>query len=284
MVFVAGPVSVSVPATSANLGPGFDCLGLALDLRDTLTAEVYDGPLEITVAGEGAGEVPLDSGHLVVRAMSAAFEVLGEEPPGLRLTCINRIPHARGLGSSSAAIVAGIVLARALLEEGADRLDDGAALDLANRLEGHPDNVAPALLGGFTVATQDAGHVAVARLDVDRRIGAVLFVPPDPVETAVARGLLPEVVRHARRGGELRPDGPAGGRDGGRARPADGRDRRPAAPGVPTPGDAGDARAGRVAAGRPDRCRGLRGRADRAGAGAGGGRRGDRPSYAARAG
>jgi homoserine kinase len=197
MVFVAGPVSVSVPATSANLGPGFDCLGLALDLRDTLTAEVYDGPLEITVAGEGAGDVPLDSGHLVVRAMSAAFEVLGEEPPGLRLTCINRIPHARGLGSSSAAIVAGIVLARALLEEGADRLDEGAALDLANRLEGHPDNVAPALLGGFTVATQDAGHVAVARLDVDHRIGAVLFVPPGPVETAVARGLLPEVVRHA---------------------------------------------------------------------------------------
>ena len=185
-----------VPATSANLGPGFDCLGLALDLRDTLTAEVYDGPLAITVAGEGACEVPLDSGHLVVRAMSEVFEVLGEEPPGLRLTCANRIPHARGLGSSSAAIVAGIVLARALFEEGADRLDDGAALDLANRLEGHPDNVAPALLGGFTVATQEAGHVAVARLDVDRRIGAVLFVPPDPVETAVARGLLPEVVRH----------------------------------------------------------------------------------------
>jgi len=128
--------------------------------------------------------------------MSEVFEVLGEEPPGLRLTCANRIPHARGLGSSSAAIVAGIVLARALFEEGADRLDDGAALDLANRLEGHPDNVAPALLGGFTVATQEAGHVAVARLDVDRRIGAVLFVPPDPVETAVARGLLPEVVRH----------------------------------------------------------------------------------------
>ena len=111
MVFVAGPVSVSVPATSANLGPGFDCLGLALDLRDTLTAEVYDGPLSVTVAGEGAGEVPRDSGHLVVRAMSAAFELLGEEPPGLRLTCVNRIPHARGLGSSSAAIVAGIVLA-----------------------------------------------------------------------------------------------------------------------------------------------------------------------------
>ncbi len=197
MVFVAGPVTVSVPATSANLGPGFDSLGLALDLRDTLTAEAYDGPLVVTVEGEGAGEVPLDSRHLVHQAMSAAFELLGDAPPGLRLRCVNKIPHARGLGSSSAAIVAGVVLARALLEGGADRLDDGEALDLANRLEGHPDNVAPALLGGFTVATQDAGHVAVARLDVDPSIGAVAFVPPEPVHTAVSRGLLPEVVRHA---------------------------------------------------------------------------------------
>ncbi len=197
MVFVAGPVTVSVPATSANLGPGFDCLGLALDLRDTLTAEVHDGPLVITVEGESAAQVPRDARHLVHRAMAAAFEVLGVQPPGLRLRCVNRIPHARGLGSSSAAIVAGVVLARALLEGGADHLDDGAALDLANRLEGHPDNVAPALLGGFTVATQDAGHVAVARLDLDPGIGVVAFVPPDPVSTAVARGLLPEVVRHA---------------------------------------------------------------------------------------
>ena len=197
MVFVVGPVSVSVPATSANLGPGYDCLGLALDLRDTLTAEVYDGPLVITVDGEAADEVPLDPSHLVHRAMASAFELLGDEPPGLRLHCVNRIPHARGLGSSSAAVVGGIVLARALIEAGADRLDDGAALDLANRMEGHPDNVAPALLGGFTVATQDAGHVAVARLDVDPGIAAVAFVPREPVHTSVARELLPQVVRHA---------------------------------------------------------------------------------------
>jgi homoserine kinase len=195
--WVDGPVTVTVPATSANLGPGFDSLGLALDLRDTLTAEVYDGPLVITLEGEGAGEVPHTHEHLVHRAMAAAFEALGVAGSGLRLHCCNAIPHARGLGSSSAAIVGGIVLARALVDGGTDLLDDAATLDLANRLEGHPDNVAPALYGGFTVAAQDAGRVHVARLDVDPGIGAVVFVPPEGVRTAVARGLLPAAVPHA---------------------------------------------------------------------------------------
>jgi len=192
----AGRVTVTVPATSANLGPGFDSLGLALDLRDTITAEVYDGPLAIVVEGEGADVVPLDADHLVHRSMSAAFEVLGVATPGIRLHCLNVIPHARGLGSSSAAIVGGVVLARALVADGESLLDDAVVLDLANRLEGHPDNVAPALLGGFTVAAQEDGHVHVARLDVAQGIGAVAFVPPDGVETTVARGLLPASVPH----------------------------------------------------------------------------------------
>ncbi|MEP6817834.1 MAG: homoserine kinase [Marmoricola sp.] len=195
--WVEGPVTVTVPATSANLGPGFDSFGLALDLRDTLTAEVYDGPLAISVVGQGAGEVPLTADHLVHRSMVTAFAVLGVASPGIRLRCRNVIPHARGLGSSSAAIVGGIVLARALLGDGADRLDDAAALDLANSLEGHPDNVVPALLGGFTVAAQENGHVHVARLGVDAGIGAVAFVPPVGVETAFARSLLPDTVSHA---------------------------------------------------------------------------------------
>jgi homoserine kinase len=195
--WVGDPVTVTVPATSANLGPGFDSLGLALDLRDTLVAEVYDGPLVVTVEGEGVGEVPLTDYHLVHRSMAAAFEALGVTAPGIRLHCRNVIPHARGLGSSSAAIVGGIVLVRALVADGANLLDDSAALDLANRLEGHPDNVAAALLGGFTVAAQDEGRVHVARLDVDRSIGAVAFVPPDRLETTIARGLLPVTVPHA---------------------------------------------------------------------------------------
>lgn len=197
VTFATGPVRASVPATSANLGPGFDCLGLALDLRDELVAEVTDGGLVVEVDGEGADGVPRDGSHLVVRSMRAAFAAMGAEPAGLRLACTNAIPHARGLGSSSAAIVAGLVLARGLVAGGRLLLDDDAVLRLAVRIEGHPDNVAPALLGGFVISGQDdAGPYAVPSA-VDPRIGAVVFVPPEPVSTELARGLLPAQVPHA---------------------------------------------------------------------------------------
>lgn len=198
MTFVDGPVGVTVPATSANLGPGFDTLGLALDLRDHLEAEVIDSGLVVEVSGYGDGEVPLDERHLVVRAMRATFDRLGQEPPGLRLSCTNVIPHARGLGSSSAAIVGGVWLARELLAGGHLLLDDAALLDIAARLEGHPDNVAPALLGGFVIAGQDpdASFFAVPG-SVDPRVSAVVFVPSEPVSTEAARGLLPADVPHA---------------------------------------------------------------------------------------
>jgi len=125
--FVDGPVTVEVPATSANLGPGFDCLGLALELVDTLVGEVTPGGLEIEVEGEGSDEIDCDETHLVVRSMRAAFAALGEEPAGLHLRCTNRIPHSRGLGSSSAAIVGGIVLARALVERAGILVKDASA-------------------------------------------------------------------------------------------------------------------------------------------------------------
>ena len=196
MAFVTGPVTVEVPATSANLGPGYDCLGLALELSDTLVGEVLADGLEVTVEGEGA-DVVRDESHLVVRAMRAAFELMGEQPPGLRLGCANRIPHSRGMGSSSAAIVGGIVLARALVADGAAMLDDKAALLLANRLEGHPDNVAPALLGGFVICGQAGEVVWAQNVPVDPSISAVVLVPPYGVRTDLARGLLPETVPHA---------------------------------------------------------------------------------------
>ena len=196
MPFVTGPVTVQVPATSANLGPGFDSLGLALALHDTLTGEVLATGLEVVVSGAGADEVPRDESHLVVRAMRAAFAALGEQPPGLRLTCENVIPHARGLGSSSAAIVGGIVLARALVADGAGRLDDDAAFRLAAEIEGHPDNVAPALYGGFTISGRDDTGFYSVGSPVAAGIRTVVFVPPTGVETKVARGLLPETVSH----------------------------------------------------------------------------------------
>lgn len=195
--FVDGPVRVTVPATSANLGPGFDSLGLALSLRDELEAEVLPQGLVVEVEGSGAEGVPRDESHLVVRSMRAAFALMGEQPPGLRLSCRNRIPHARGLGSSSAAIVAGVVLARALVAGGQLLASDDALFELAADLEGHPDNVAPAFYGGFVISGREDERWYAVRAGVDPRIAAVVFVPPTGVETTVARGLLPDVVPHA---------------------------------------------------------------------------------------
>ena len=195
MTFVDGPVRVRVPATSANLGPGFDALGLALALHDELEAAVTDADLTIEVDGEGTTDVPRDEAHLVVRAMRTGFAALGVHPPGLALRCANRIPHGRGLGSSAAAIVGGLLLARGLVAGGRDALPDAALLDLANGIEGHPDNVAPCLLGGLTIAWVGAGARAVRR-DVDPGVVPVALIPPFSASTEVARGLLPEAVPH----------------------------------------------------------------------------------------
>lgn len=199
--FVSGPVRVRVPATSANLGPGFDALGLALALHDEVTAQVTKSGYRVEVTGEGADELPRDESHLVVRAMLATFDLLGGRPSGLAVRCVNRIPQARGLGSSSAAIVAGVLLARALVEEGSQRLDDAGALRLAADLEGHPDNVAPCLLGGFTIAWTEqldpAGRAARAVvLAPAETVRPTVFVPRQRGLTAEARAALPARVPH----------------------------------------------------------------------------------------
>ena len=194
--FLRGPATVTVPATSANLGPGFDALGLALDVRDTVVAEVTEAGLDVGIDGAGA-DLPRDETHLVVRAMRAAFDALGGQPPGLRLRCTNSIPHGRGLGSSAAAIVGGICLARALAPDGGALLPDEAALDLATRLEGHPDNVAAALLGGLTVAWTDASGARAVRLECAPAVRPVLLVAPFASPTVQARALLPAQVTHA---------------------------------------------------------------------------------------
>lgn len=194
--WVSGPVAVEVPATSANLGPGYDCLGLALALRDRLTAEIAD-ELSVSVEGEGAAEVPRDDSHLVVRALHRGLDFLGAGRPGVRVHCENRIPHSRGLGSSSAAIVGGLALARALVVGGSDLLDDDALFDLANRIEGHPDNVAPATYGGFVVCGQADGEAWAVPAPVHPSVRALVFVPAEGVRTEVARGLIPATVPHA---------------------------------------------------------------------------------------
>lgn len=200
-----------MPATSANLGPGFDALGLALALEDEVTAEVVESGIRVDVTGEGAGEVPAGADHLVVKTMLRTFDALdAPRPPGLALTCVNRIPHARGLGSSSAAIVAGILLARALVARAlvarapvappgpaAAGLDDAAALRLAAEIEGHPDNVAPCLLGGFTIAWTDAGGARAVRLEPAAAVHPVVLIPSVRGLTAHARAALPAAVPHA---------------------------------------------------------------------------------------
>jgi homoserine kinase len=193
--FVPDAVRVRVPATSANLGPGFDALGLALRLHDEVSARITAGGLEIDVHGEGGELVARDESHLVVRAMRRTFAVLGAAPAGLALECHNRIPHSRGLGSSAAAIVAGVLLARGLVSDGPARLPDGEVLGLATELEGHPDNVAACLFGGLTIAWL-SGSARAVRRDVDPAIVPVALVPPFTASTELARGLLPADVPH----------------------------------------------------------------------------------------
>jgi homoserine kinase len=194
-------VTVRVPATSANLGPGFDCLGLALDLRDEVVVTAGDPDegdrVEVEVHGEGSGAVPTDASHLVVRAVHAALDALGEARPPLTLACTNRIPHGRGLGSSAAAVVAGLLAGRALVPGGADRMDDDALLSLASAMEGHPDNAAACLLGGLTLAWADVDGVHAVRLEPRPQLRATVLVPPVALSTETARGLLPGQVPHA---------------------------------------------------------------------------------------
>ncbi|MET2012166.1 homoserine kinase [Microbacterium chocolatum] len=184
-------VLVRVPATSANLGPGFDTLGLALSIYDELDVTALpEGELEIDVEGEGMGDVPRDASHLVVRAIAYAYEAVGRRMPGLRLRARNVIPHGRGLGSSGAAVVSGLLAAKGLLR-GDVEIGDETLLRLATELEGHPDNVAPGLFGGLTIAWVDETGPQHKKLIVHRGVSPLVFVPDFTMSTSVARSLQP---------------------------------------------------------------------------------------------
>ncbi|HEY0258215.1 MAG TPA: homoserine kinase [Lacisediminihabitans sp.] len=189
-------VTVRVPATTANLGPGFDTLGLALSLYDELVVSVRQEPgASVEVIGVGAGEVPTDETNLVVTAIAHTFAVYSQPLPGLDLVAHNNIPHGRGLGSSGAAIVSGIMAAKGLLDGIVD-IDSGALLALATAMEGHPDNVAPALFGGLTIAwTTDAGPQH-KKLIVHRGVSPLVAVPESTMSTKLARSLRPASVPH----------------------------------------------------------------------------------------
>ena len=200
--FKAQPMQVQVPATSANLGPGFDCLGLALTMFDRYIAQVQDEPgVDVDVTGEGADDVARNDKNLVIKAMYKGFEFLGGKPRGIALRQLNVIPHGRGLGSSASAIVGGLSLARALVLGGNERMSDEAMLVLANEMEGHPDNGAAAIYGGANIAWQDMQRGATVaqsvHIEVDARIGALAFIPATSVATSKARKMLPESITHS---------------------------------------------------------------------------------------
>lgn len=194
--FKANPIQVQVPASSANLGPGFDSCGLALAMYDRYVAQVLDDAgLDIDVTGEGADEVPRTEKNLLVKAMYKGFDYLGGKPKGVAIRALNVVPHGRGLGSSASAIIGGLVLARALVLTGNEKMSDEALLSIASEMEGHPDNVAAALFGGATIAwNSDPKHAHAIQLPVDPRIQAMAFIPPSALATSKARKMLPEAI------------------------------------------------------------------------------------------
>ena len=189
-------VTVRVPATSANLGPGYDSLGLALSLHDTLTVETLEsGELEFELSGEGADTLPRDASHLVARALTEALHLLGYRHEGLRITADNVNPHGRGLGSSAAAVVAAATAANALVPAASQRGKDWI-LQFTSKMEGHPDNVAPAIFGGLALSWQDSDQYSSTCATVDPAIIPVVAVPDFELSTEAARALLPASVGH----------------------------------------------------------------------------------------
>jgi homoserine kinase len=188
-------ISVSVPATSANLGPGYDAFGLALEIRDFVTASFTDdNKVSVEIVGQGAGKLPIDETHLIAKTIIDACKAFGTQVTGLHVECKNAIPQGRGLGSSAAAIVAGLVLASELTYA---RASEDELLQMANAIEGHPDNVAACLLGALTIAWLDSDNKANSvSMNVHEDISPVLGIPQTELDTHKARGLIPETVPH----------------------------------------------------------------------------------------
>jgi homoserine kinase len=188
-------VSVRVPATSANLGPGFDALGVALALHNEVTiAESDSHTLVVSIEGEGSSRLDTGGANVVARGARMAFEVAGRPFRGAVIHCVNRIPLSRGLGSSAAAWVGGLAAANALL---GDPIDRQGLVALAARAEGHPDNVAAAVLGGLTVSCADGSAVAAVSLPVPPGLRFVVLVPELESATREARAVLPDEVPRA---------------------------------------------------------------------------------------
>lgn len=189
-------VKVRVPATVANLGPGFDALGLAVRMHLEIDIEPRRDSIDVTVEGEGAEALPADETNLVIRSMNVFFDHVGRRPPGFAVRVRNPIPVASGLGSSAAAIVGGLFAARSVTGRAVPQTE---MVHLATKIEGHPDNVMPALLGGLVVCYQSetSDEIRYFRLEPSERLVPILIVPGNGVATADARRALPDQVSFA---------------------------------------------------------------------------------------
>lgn len=187
-------VKVKVPATTANLGPGFDCLGAALSLYNFIEIETTDRGLVIAVQGEGAEAIERNEQNLVFRAIAAAFAHAGQPLPGLHLRLTNHIPLARGLGSSAACVAGGLIAANWLL---GNALSLPEMVQIGTEIEGHPDNLLPALLGGAVVCARDQGKIKFVKLPGVEGLQFVAAIPALTLKTAVARKALPDTVPFA---------------------------------------------------------------------------------------
>lgn len=188
-------VTVSVPATSANLGSGYDSLALALELRDVVTAELTDSKdVVVEIIGNGAGSLPTDSSHLIAKTIIETSKKLGHEIGGFTLKCENSIPQGRGLGSSAAAVVAGLVLA---LELTGAQVEDDFILQEATNIEGHPDNASACLMGGLTISWEtESGEVNTRAMNVNPAIIPIVGIPDAELSTEKARELIPTQIAH----------------------------------------------------------------------------------------
>ncbi|WP_459911431.1 homoserine kinase [Desulfotomaculum defluvii] len=184
-------IKVRVPATTANMGPGFDCLGMALELYNEIHMTLAPGEKTIDIEGEGFADIKRDESNIVWRAAQRVFREVGFENPGLRIKLVNQIPTSRGLGSSAAAIVGGLVAANQLI---GGKLNQDRLLALATEMEGHPDNVAPALLGGIIISVLAEGEVNYLKINPPEDLKTVVAIPAFKLSTKAAREVLPKNV------------------------------------------------------------------------------------------
>ncbi|QOR46116.1 homoserine kinase [Trueperella pecoris] len=195
MRIVNDSARVRVPASSGNLGPGFDSMGMAHDVWDEVSATLTTGASKALIVGEGHDTLPKDGSHLIIRVMRETLERLGLPAAGVELVCRNSIPHGKGLGSSAAAIVAGVMLVRQLVGS-PEEFTDEEVLNIASEYEGHPDNAAPAIYGGTTLSWAEGKGYRTVRLTVSPKVKTTLLVPSEILPTTTARAVLPASVPH----------------------------------------------------------------------------------------